>query len=148
MSLYLFATGALTSDPQRREGANGPFTTATIRATGDEPVLVSLIAFGTDGERLFEYSKGDALAVSGRARMTSWPGRDGAEKHGISVVAEQIAAAKPRPKPRVPRASARPPARSSARSFCSAPRVSGDGADPPADPVDDLYADDQWPRTY
>ena len=31
---------------------------------------------------------------------------------------------------------------------CSAPRVSGHGADLPADPVDDLYADDQWPRTY
>ena len=95
-SLRLLASGALISDPQRRDGAKGPFTTATIRATGDESVLVSVIAFATDGERSLEYSKGDALAVSGRARLASWTGRDGTKKHGISVVAEQIAAAKPR----------------------------------------------------
>ena len=82
-SLRLLASGALISDPQRRGGAKGPFTTATIRATGDESVLVSVIAFATDGERSLEYSKGDALAVSGRARLASWTGprRHGEARH-------------------------------------------------------------------
>jgi single-stranded DNA-binding protein len=100
MSFYVLVSGALIADPQCREGAKGPFTTATIRAgNGDEAILVSAIAFGAEGERLLEFVKGEALAVSGRARLTSWAGRDGVEKHGISVVAEQITAAKPRPRP-------------------------------------------------
>jgi hypothetical protein len=71
MSLHVLATGFLVGDPQRREGAKGPFTTATIRADGDEPILVSIIAFGDEGERLLGLTKGDALAVSGRARLTN-----------------------------------------------------------------------------
>ena len=132
MSLYALATGILVSDPQRRAGAKGPFTTATIRANGDEAVLVSIIAFGAEGERLLEFVKGDALAVSGRARLTSWTGRDGAEKHGISLVAEQIAAAKPYlrcPTPRRAsgrRSSAMRPARESSPLL-------------PVDRVDDLW---------
>jgi single-stranded DNA-binding protein len=95
----MLASGALVADPQRREGQKGPFAIATIRAAdGDEPALVSGIAFGENAERLLGFVKGDALAVSGRARLTSWTGRDGAKKHGVSIVADQIAAAKPRPK--------------------------------------------------
>jgi len=133
MSLHVLASGALMSDPQQRRGAKEPFTTATIRATGDDAVvLVSIIAFGNDGERLSEYSKGDAPAVSGRARLTSWVGRDGAEQHGLSVIAEQIATAKPRPKTTAPRRSTRRP--------YPASRPTRDPGPPlPADRLDDLY---------
>jgi single-stranded DNA-binding protein len=72
MSFYVLASGALIADPQCRAGAKGAFTTATIRANGDEAVLVSVIAFGDEAGRLLEFVKGDALAVSGRARLTSW----------------------------------------------------------------------------
>jgi single-stranded DNA-binding protein len=140
MSLYMMATGVLISDPRRRDGAKGPFTTATIRAGGDEAGLASVIAFGDESERLLEFMKGDALAVSGRARLTNWTGRDGTEKHGISLVAEQIAAARPRPRSRAASVSSRPPARSSARSSHSAPRVPGHGADLPLDRVDNPWA--------
>jgi single-stranded DNA-binding protein len=99
VSLHVLAGGTLIANPQRREGAKGPFTTATIRADGEEAVLVSAIAFGDAAERLLTLSKGDALAVSGRTRLTNWTGRDGIEKHGISLVVEQIAAARPRPRP-------------------------------------------------
>jgi single-stranded DNA-binding protein len=100
-SLFALASGALIADPAARDGAKGRFATATIRAgSGDEAVLVSVIAFSGEAERLLEYGKGDALAVSGRASLRSWVGRDGAEKHGLSIVADQIAAAKPRPRQR------------------------------------------------
>lgn len=98
MSLYALATGAVIADPVRREGPKGEFATAAIRVnTGDgKAILVSLIAFGDEAERLLDHAKGDSLAVSGRARLTSWAGRDGAARHGISLVAEQIAATRPR----------------------------------------------------
>ena len=95
MSLHLLAAGALIGDPQRREGAKGRFTTATIRVATGEPAAVSIIAFGELADRLLEFVTGDAIAVSGRARLTNWTGRDGTERHRISVVVEQIAAAKP-----------------------------------------------------
>jgi single-strand DNA-binding protein len=140
VSIYTLASGPLVGDPQRRTGAKGPFTTATIRTGGEEAVFVSVIAFGDEGERLLEFVKGDALAVSGRARLTSWTGRDGVEKRGISVVAEQIAAAKPRPRPdarsHTPRAAAR--ARSAARAIYS-PNPAHAPPDLPSDRVDDLW---------
>ena len=132
-SLRLLASGALISDPQRRGGAKGPFTTATIRATGDEPVLVSVIAFGADGERLFQYSKGDALAVSGRARLTNWTARDGTEKHGASIVVDQIAAAKLKPQ----RRAASPARRVTQRRLSS----------PTSAPLHNDRLDDLWPDT-
>src|SRR6516162_7723938 len=98
MGLYLLASGTLISDPQSREGAKRSFTTAAIRTSGDETILVSVIAFGDEGKRLLDFVKGAAIAVSGRARLTSWVGRDGVEKRGLGVVAEQIIAAKPRSK--------------------------------------------------
>jgi single-stranded DNA-binding protein len=135
MSLHLLAAGSIIGDPQRREGAKGPFTTATVRIDADEAVLVSIIAFVAESDQLLAFVKGDAIAVSGRARLTSWTGRDGIEKHGISVIAEQIAAAKPRP--RAAGASTRP--RSPTQSSYSAPRAPGRVADLPADRVDDLW---------
>jgi single-stranded DNA-binding protein len=99
VSFHVLASGALVGDPQRREGSKGPFTTAIIRAVdGDGAIFVSVIGFGAEVERLLEFAKGDALAVSGRAKLTAWSARDGTEKRGASVVAAQIAAAKPRSK--------------------------------------------------
>ena len=92
MSLYILATGTLTADPVARTGAKGIFVTASLR-TEDGAILISLIAFGDTADTVLEHRQGAALAVSGRARLTSWAGHDGAEKHGLSVVAEQIASA-------------------------------------------------------
>ena len=95
MSLYILATGSLIADPQRRTGASGKdFATATLRvATDDDAILVSLIAFGEQAESLLAHRVGTTIAVSGRAKLTSWTGKDGAEHHGLSIVAEQIASA-------------------------------------------------------
>jgi single-stranded DNA-binding protein len=95
MTMHMLASGALIADPQPREAANGRrFATALIRA--DEAALVSVIAFGEAAERVLEFAKGDALAASGKAKLTAWTGRDGIEKHGISVLADQIIFTKPR----------------------------------------------------
>src|SRR4051812_29352373 len=94
MSLHILATGTLVADPVRRAGTKGDFATGSLRvATDDESILVSVIAFGKQAETLLAHSVGAALAVAGRAKLTRWTGRDGAEKHGLSLVAEQIASA-------------------------------------------------------
>ena len=73
--------------PAAPRGLKGALATATIRANGEDVVIVSVIAFGNKAERLLQFMKGDAIAVSGRAKLTSWNGRDGTEKHGISLAA-------------------------------------------------------------
>src|SRR4051794_34110567 len=94
MSLHILATGSLIADPIERTGAKGNFATATLRvSTDDGAILVSLIAFGTTAETLLEHKQAATLAIAGRARLTSWTGKDGAECHGLSVVAEQVASA-------------------------------------------------------
>ena len=94
MSLHVMAVGVLTADPIERTGAKGNFATATLRtSTDDGPILVSMIAFGAVAETLLAHQQGSTLAVAGRAKLTSWPGRDGAENHGLAVVAETITSA-------------------------------------------------------
>jgi len=75
-----------------------------------------------------EFAKGEALAVSGRTRLTNWTGRDGAERHGVAVVAEQIISVKPRSK-----SAARPRRHTRSPYAGLRPMVS--------DRVDDLYAE-------
>jgi single-stranded DNA-binding protein len=135
MSLYLLATGTLLSDPARRQGERAEFTTAKLRVQTDrdESIIVSAIAFGDAANQLAQACKGDALSVSGRARPTKWTAKDGAERHGISIVCEQIAAARPRPKAAGNRALPSRNARrqTSARHFDDRPFD---------DRLDDLYA--------
>jgi single-stranded DNA-binding protein len=133
MSLFVLAAGSLIADPQCREGAKGQFATAAIRADDN---IVNLIAFGSEAERLLGLEKGAALAASGRARLTSWKGRDGTDRHGISIVAEQIAAAKPRAKS-APSPMQRRAFRARRSSYSSSRLDSGPSL--PADRVDDLW---------
>jgi single-stranded DNA-binding protein len=130
MSLHILASRALVGDPQHREGVKGAFTTATIHTGGDE--FVSIIAFGLDGERLAEHSKGSPLSVVGRATLSSWIGRDGIEKHGLNVVVEQLASLKPKAQRR---ARAYPESR-------TRPTYRDEGSTLKSDEVDDLFLDE------
>ncbi len=96
MSLHALAAGTLIADPQKREGKS-VFAIGTLRVQLDqgESALVSLIAFGDEAGQLLDYGKGDALAVSGRAKLTEWTGRDGEERHGLSIVVSQLASVRP-----------------------------------------------------
>ena len=94
MTLHCLATGSLIGDPVRRAGGKGEFATATLRtATDDGAILVSVIAFGDQAEQLLAHRQGGAVAISGRATLRSWTGKDGETKCGLSLVAEQIASA-------------------------------------------------------
>jgi single-stranded DNA-binding protein len=94
MSFHALVSGELVADPARRTGAKADFATGTLRvATDDSAILASMIAFGEAAETLLSRTQGTALAVSGRAKLTAWIGKDGGERHGVSIVVEQITSA-------------------------------------------------------
>jgi single-stranded DNA-binding protein len=96
MSLYILATGALIADPQRRTSQSGrEFATAILRTpTEEEAVLLSVIGFDPDAcGGLLNLSKGDSCSITGRAKLTTWTGKDGEQRHGLAVVAERVMSA-------------------------------------------------------
>jgi single-stranded DNA-binding protein len=92
MSLLFLAVGTLVKLPTIDSANNGDlFTTATMQATGgDGDVLVSLIAFGRVGRELAALDAGDALSVTGYANLSHWQGKDGQERHELSLTAESV----------------------------------------------------------
>lgn len=92
MSITALITGKLIADPERRTGPSGKaYTRATVIAhDGDGDALVSLMAFGTVSEQLAALAKGDTVAVTGRAKVNTWAGRDGSTKVGLNVTADAI----------------------------------------------------------
>lgn len=111
-------TGSLYGPPQARTSHAGkPFTTAKMRADGKngESVWCRVIAFGEQADRLMTLGDGAALSVSGRAEINGWLDKQGEPRAGLSLVADDIATLKAKPKPRdeghqQPRRSARQPA--------------------------------------
>jgi single-stranded DNA-binding protein len=135
MSLHALASGTLTADPQSRQGTKERFATATLRVLdGTEALFVSIIGFGKHAEELLEYAAGDAVAISGKAKLTAWTARDGTERHGISLTIGQIAALKPKPIVQRRSPARRPPKRQAV--------FSGVGPPLPNDTVGDLWVDE------
>jgi len=96
-------SGTLHGDPQTRTSRGGqPFTTARMKAdTGDgNMVWCSVIGFGDVGERLATLKSGAAISVSGRAKLSSWLGKDGSPSAGLSLVVDEVAALRGKPRPR------------------------------------------------
>lgn len=96
MSIHLLATGSLVSDPQRRTGKTGAdYATANLRCHTEngEYAFISAIAFGDAAAELLRHHQGSTLAISWRAKLQTWVGKDGETKAGLSIVAEQIASA-------------------------------------------------------
>lgn len=91
--LNVLISGSLVKDPQERQSSsNRTYATAAMRAPvdGDEAIIVNLIAFSEAAtSALLALAKGDALAVSGRAKLSVWE-KDGQQRHGLSVVAERV----------------------------------------------------------
>lgn len=92
MSITALVAGKLVADPERRTGASGkPFCLARLVAhNGEADEFVSLIAFGSVAEQLAAMGKGDAIAVTGRAKLDKWTGRDGESRTGLSLTADAL----------------------------------------------------------
>lgn len=93
-------SGKLTKPPKPGTGKNGqPYCTASVRVPvqgqrEDEPdfVFASVIAFGADAEKLSRLAQGDAVSVSGQARLSHWE-KDGREMTGLNVTVTALLSA-------------------------------------------------------
>lgn len=94
MSLDVLISGRLVKPAQERTGTNGkPFALAqiTVATEGEESLLASGIAFNRAAvDALLALDKGDAVAVAGKAKLSSWTGSDGTQKHGLNVTIEHV----------------------------------------------------------
>lgn len=92
MSVTALVTGRLIANPEARtSGAGKAFTLAKLAAaTDDGDSLVSVIAFGTVGEQLAAMAKGDTVALTGRAKVSTWTGKEGEARAGLSVTADAL----------------------------------------------------------
>lgn len=95
-------TGSLYGDPQTRTSQAGKsYVTAKVRADGKDgsSVWCSIIAFGELADRLMTLGNGAALAVSGKAEVSGWIDKQGEPRAGLSLVADEIATLKGKPRP-------------------------------------------------
>ena len=91
--LHALIQGELIADPVVRQDRHGqPYATAPLRvAAGDaETHTVSVIASGSVADALARLHRGDAAAITGSLRPTTWTGSDGATRHGLSLTAAAV----------------------------------------------------------
>ena len=99
-------------------------------------VWVSAIAFNEAAERLLQLKAGDSVSLSGRAELSTWTDKDGTAHPGLSLVADEVAALRAKPKPKAE--GQRPPGRNPKPGREPQPAAAGaDGGTP----FDDL---DEW----
>ena len=95
-------TGTLYGKSQARTSQAGkPFATAKVRGDGKNGTSVwcSVIAFGEQADRLMTLADGASISISGRAEVNAWLDKTGEPKAGLSVVVDEIATLKAKPKP-------------------------------------------------
>ena len=94
--LAVLISGRLVRAPEQRMGRSGkPFCTALVSTPveGDEAMLVSVIAFGAVADALAALGQSDAVSIAGDGKLTTWTGKDGGERHGLSVTAHRVLSA-------------------------------------------------------
>lgn len=94
-------TGKLFKDPKLATGKNGtPYCTTSIRVPQEvsregEPdsVFASVIAFGSDAEKLSRLRAGDAVSVAGSVRVGVWTNNEGKTTPSLNIQATGILSA-------------------------------------------------------
>jgi single-strand DNA-binding protein len=95
-------TGTLYGDPQARTSQKGSvYATAKVRADGKDgsSVWCSIVAFGEVADRLMTLAANQAVSVSGKAEVNGWLDKAGEPKAGLSLVVDELATLKGKPKP-------------------------------------------------
>lgn len=132
--IHVLLTGTLYGPPVRRIARNGhPFATAKLLAdVGDgSMVWCSTIAFAETGERLATLQAGDAVSVTGKARLSQWEDAEGNPRAGLAVTITEVIALQQASRTRFQKPRALQPQ----------PEFSGDTAVPFDDDLDFLNAE-------
>ena len=102
-------TGTIYGEPQARTSQAGKkYATAKVKAEDKAGATVwcSLVAFGELADRLLTLAQGAALSISGKAELNAYTNKQGEPKAGLSLVVDDLATLKGKPRP--PQADARP----------------------------------------
>lgn len=89
-------SGTLVADPVERTTREGkPFTTATLRVpAGEDAIFIGVAAFDqAAAARLAQMRKGGNVSACGVLEQTRWTGKDGAERTGWRLTANEIMSA-------------------------------------------------------
>ena len=130
-------TGTIYGEPQARTSQAGKqYATAKVKADsgkGDGGVVwCSVIAFGEQAARLMTLANGAALSVSGKAEVSGWLDKQGEPKAGLSLVVDELALLKGKPRPQGERAGQ--------------PRANGSSPQRPAKPPVAAEFNDELPE--
>jgi hypothetical protein len=96
-------SGVLFGDPVPRISQGGkPFVTGKLRADDGKggSVFCSLVAFNDQADRLALLNAGAALSVSGKAEVKAWLSKTGDPQAGLSLIVDDLAVLKAKPRPR------------------------------------------------
>ena len=106
-------TGTIYGEPQARTSQAGKqYATAKVKADSGKGeggvVWCSVIAFGEHADRLMMLANGAALSISGKAEVSGWLDKQGEPKAGLSLVVDDLATLKGKPRPPQADADTRP----------------------------------------
>lgn len=85
--------GTLAGDPvERKTSSGGVFWTANARVpAGADVLFIGLATFDeTAGARLMQLAKGASVAAAGTLESNTWTARDGSERQGWRLTANEI----------------------------------------------------------
>lgn len=87
-------SGALSKSPETRTSKTGnPYTTATVRTgEGEDSLFCSVTCFGDLAGTLAGLAKGDAITVIGTGKVSTYTGKEGDTRAGLSITANRIIA--------------------------------------------------------
>lgn len=106
-------TGTIYGEPQARTSQAGKqYATAKVKADSGKGeggvVWCSIIAFGELADRLMTLANGAALSISGKAEVNAYTNKQGEPAAGLSIVADDLATLKGKPRAPQAEAEARP----------------------------------------
>ena len=90
--------GTLASTPKCGKSASGTVWANCLvrvpcgqsREGEAETAFVSLACFGTDAEALCRLDKGDTITAQGQLKPNEYVGKDGTQRHGLSMTAAHL----------------------------------------------------------
>jgi hypothetical protein len=117
--IHILASGVLLSAQARTSAKGKPYVTGLLKASGkDGDAFVSFICFAEEAQaELLALRAGDGLSIAGPGKLTEWTGKDGTEKHGLSVIVDRLLVNKPRPRPKAAPAPRPAPEASTVEEF-------------------------------
>ena len=92
--ITVMVAGQLAKQPEQRMSKNSnPFTVASIRIQSAEGDMFALItAFSELAPILAGLAKGDPVTIVGNAKVSTYTGKDGDTRAGLSITASRIIA--------------------------------------------------------